>query len=403
MSTVIARHAQNHQLQNGIIGIVEIIQSLSIASQRLMRLGAVQFLNVAIDASGVAGSLTSQCKVDEKCKQYLRFNSVEALLHSGLNWIISLLVENFLDIEFVKDEDAMRAAVNFIITYFRVFLSDEELDWKTSNNFLTIYRFDPESNLYFKVRSNCDDELETTRNLSPYTPLSSFTPQAQCMGNNIFRISQYLIEYVPAKMLANEINSILAVSLQLCLYRLFPVRNAAIGIDKSDYFPVFPILPSWTLSKNDHFGNPRPGTPFHSLFNILTSSISYMTKSLNCENFPSVLPLYWEVVFQLFNSVTVYYDSTKCFNKLSDDQYNCERLLKWAASIGHLMKRSNNIDFSLAHQKINFFPILQQYWVDFDISNLEQLDAILRSAARDIIITRATEKTFLTFPRSLKN
>ena len=99
----------------------------------------------------------------------------------------------------------------------------------------------------------------------------------------------------------------------------------------------------------------------------------------------------------------MYYDSTKCFNKLSDDQYNCERLLKWAASIGHLMKRSNNIDFSLAHQKINFFPILQQYWVDFDISNLEQLDAILRSAARDIIITIATEKTFLTFPRSLKN
>ena len=99
LSTVIARHAQNHQLHNGI---VEIIQSLSIASQSLMRLGAVQFLNVAIDSSGVAFSLTSQCKVDEKCKQYLRFGSVEALLHAGLNWIISSLVENFLDTEFVK-------------------------------------------------------------------------------------------------------------------------------------------------------------------------------------------------------------------------------------------------------------------------------------------------------------
>ena len=86
LSTVIARQNNNFQLH---AGIVELIQSVINATQQLMKVGGNLLVNAAIDAIGVAGTIRTECNVNEQFKEHLKYKTVEGLINGGLTWILA--------------------------------------------------------------------------------------------------------------------------------------------------------------------------------------------------------------------------------------------------------------------------------------------------------------------------
>ena len=138
LSTVIARQNNNFQLH---AGIVELMQSVINATQQLMKVEGNLLVNAAIDAIGIAGIIRTECKVYKQFKEHLKYKTVEGLINGGLTWILASFPEFYLDTEFVKDEVALRAAVNFLLSYFCLFLSPNELEAAPENSSMTIYKF----------------------------------------------------------------------------------------------------------------------------------------------------------------------------------------------------------------------------------------------------------------------
>ena len=180
-------------------------------------------MNAAIVASGVVGSIELKCVVDQKFMKLLKFQTIEGIVFGGMTWIMPILpdhrrsahsylrgpgpppppvfyesldslilIDNILllynfhssmapqfnftryayvpdlywDTECVNDGAAMQIAVNFLLSYFLIFLSAEELNPNLECSEITVFKFNPELNLILKHKTTIDVEIKEFRNMN---------------------------------------------------------------------------------------------------------------------------------------------------------------------------------------------------------------------------------------------
>ena len=388
LSTVIARHLNIHQLHASIVCL---IQTITNAAQILMAQTAPLHLNASLDASGVVGKLELGCSVDRRYKDYLHYERVEGLLFGGLVWLLASLPENYLDTEYVKDENALKAALDFLLAYFMIFLSERELEADATDTTITVYRFDSESGLYFKSESICDPELETSRErcTSLISHTQSFAAPTQCVSTDAFRFLCLLLEYSASGAEVDRLSRLLQIALRLCLYRILPIRNQSAIQTRRDCFPVFPFKRWTTVVGTDRFGNPKPGwsNPFNPLCLLPISGLSFMQKNRNCKNFSNIFPTYFEVVFQVFYPISNLLKLAG--NSLNQEFYNNSEIHEWALKIGEIVIRPLHKFKELTNgQCESFFIIIQNYWKDFNESKFELILKLLSDKFERVSVTK---------------
>ena len=257
------------------------------------------------------------------------------------------------------------AGVEFLRAFFLLFLSEKELLMEPHElSSMTIYKFNFETNLYLKTESTFDFEIIESRKMNRMPIEMSFAAPTQCMNTDAFRILHFLLQYAPEGIEVEHITKLLSVCLRLCLNRTVPVVNRTINGNRRDCVPVFPFKRWISVVGKDRFGNDKPGwaNPFNPLFNILIYSIFFVQRNLKYKDFSEFLPIYLEVVFQIFNPISIVADTYLMERPPPDsNMYNNKDIEEWTIKIGKLIRETRNrrdINRQVAHTINNFFQVI---------------------------------------------